>query len=64
MFEAKGFEPRGPDPLSGEGGYVNPQSGRSYQIDPGRTYKKTGVEPPHVDVNRVKGDLPKKKLEL
>ncbi len=62
MFEGKGFEPRGPDPLGGKGGYVNPRTGRSYHIDPGGKYKK-GVEPPHVDVNRVKGDLPKKKLE-
>ena len=29
MFKAKGFEPRGPDPLNGKGGYVNPKTGRS-----------------------------------
>jgi hypothetical protein len=62
MFEAKGFEPRGPDPVGGKGGYVNPATGRSYHIDPGGTYKK-GVEPPHVDVNRSKtSDLPKRKF--
>ncbi len=26
MFKAKGFESRGPDPLSGKGGYVNPNN--------------------------------------
>ncbi len=51
------------DPVGGRGGYVNPETGRSYHIDPGGTYKK-GVEPPRVDVNRVKGDLPKRKYPL
>jgi RHS repeat-associated protein len=64
MFRDKGFEPRGPDPIGGKGGYVNPETGRSYHIDPGGTYKK-GVEPPHVDVNRSRGsDLPKKKFPI
>ena len=64
MFEAKDFEPRGPDPLSGKGGYVNPKSGYSYHIDPGGTYKK-GIELPHVDVNYPHGvNLPKKKLPI
>ena len=40
MFKDKGFEPRGPDPLNGKGGYVNPKTGRSYHIDPGGKYKK------------------------
>ena len=63
-FNKKGFSPRGPDPVRGKGGYVNPRTGRSYHIDPGGTYKK-GVEKPHVDVNRPKGsDLPKKKFFL
>jgi hypothetical protein len=64
MFEEKGFEARGPDPLGGIGGYVNPQTGRSYHIDPGGSYKK-GSEVPHVDVNRPKSsDLPKRKFPL
>jgi hypothetical protein len=62
MFKKAGFSTRGPDPLSGKGGYVNPKTGRSYHIDPG----KPGVEKPHVDVNRKTNqgtsDLPKKKL--
>lgn len=64
MFRDKGFSPRGPDPMGGKGGYVNPETGRSYHIDPGGTYKK-GVEKPHVDVNRPRGSkLPKRKFEL
>ena len=35
MFKEKGFEPRGPNPKDGRGGYVNPKTGRSYHIDPG-----------------------------
>jgi hypothetical protein len=60
MFKAKGFEPRGPDPLNGKGGYVNPKTGRSYHIDEANSFG----EPPHVDVNRAKtydGPLDKKK---
>jgi hypothetical protein len=54
MFKDKGFETRGHDPQGGEGGYVNPETGRSYHTDPGREWSK-GKEGPHVDVNRVKG---------
>lgn len=47
---------------------MNPKNGRSYHIDPlPQTFKKTGVEPPHVDVNHPRGyagDLEKKKYEL
>ena len=60
MLKAKGFEPRGPDPLNGKGGYVNPKTGRSYHIDEANSFG----EPPHVDVNRPKtydGPLDKKK---
>lgn len=60
MFKAKGFELRGPDPLNGKGGYVNPQTGRSYHIDEANSFG----EPPHVDVNRLRtydGPLAKKK---
>ena len=64
MFKKKGFEPRGLDPMSGKGGYVNPKTGRSYHIDPGGTYRR-GRELPHVDVNRLRGvNLPKRKFPL
>lgn len=60
MFLKKGFEPRGPDPLNGKGGYVNPKNGRSYHIDEANSFG----EPPHIDVNRPRGfdGLDKKKL--
>ena len=51
MFVNKGFELRGPDPMSGIGGYVNPKNGRSYHID----FSNSFNEPPHVDVNRLRG---------
>ena len=60
MLTKKGYEPRGPDPLTGRGGYVNPQNGRSYHIDPANKFG----EPSHVDVNRLPKntpELPKKK---
>ncbi len=60
MFQRKGFEPRGPDPVNGKGGYVNPRTGRSYHIDEANSFG----EAPHVDVNRprgYKGELEKKK---
>ncbi len=55
--------PRGPNPESGKGGYVNPKTGRSYHIDPANSYG----EKPHVDVNRprgYKGSLGKRKFPL
>jgi Bacterial toxin 37 len=58
MFLKKGFDPRGPDPANGKGGYVNPRSNRSFHIDE----KNSFGEPPHVDVNRprnYKRGLPK-----
>jgi hypothetical protein len=63
MFRGKGFEPRGPDPAGGKGGYINPKTGRSYHIDEANSFG----EPPHVDVNRArgyKGYLPKKKYDI
>ena len=63
MFKAKGFDPRGPDPLTGKGGYVNTETGRSYHIDPENRFG----EPPHVDVNRPRnysGPLDKRKFSL
>ncbi len=50
MFRRKGFDPRGPDPAGGKGGYVNPKTGRSYHIDKANNFG----EPPHVDVNRLR----------
>lgn len=54
--------------MGGKGGYVNPKTGRSYHIDPkSQFFKKTGVEKPHVDVNRLrdyKGILEKRKFPL
>lgn len=67
MFRAKGFSARGPDPVGGKGGYVNPSTGRSYHIDPEAQVFRAGTEMPHVDVNRAKGYdgmLEKKKYPL
>jgi hypothetical protein len=63
MFLDKGFQPRGPDPINGKGGYVNPETGRSYHIDVANSYG----EPAHVDVNRPRsynGPLPKRKYPM
>jgi RHS repeat-associated protein len=63
MMKGKGLEPRGPDPKSGKGGYVNPETGRSYHIDSKNRYG----EPAHVDVSRPKGyngQLDKKKFPI
>jgi hypothetical protein len=61
MLLKKGYNPAGPDPLNGKGGYVNPRNSRSYHIDEANSYG----EPPHVDVNRLrsyKGPLDKRKF--
>jgi RHS repeat-associated protein len=63
IFRNAGFEARGPDPVNGKGGYVNPKTGRSYHID----YSNSYGEPPHVDVNRAKsykGQLDKRKFDM
>ena len=52
MFTKKGFTKSGPDPAGGTGGYVNPETGRSYHIDPKDWGKYQ--EPNHVDVNRLR----------
>lgn len=67
MLKSKGFESRGPDPVSGKGGYVNPQTDRSYHIDPKPQTYRSGTEHPHVDVNRPRGydgSLDKRKFPL
>jgi hypothetical protein len=63
MFNDKGFQKSGRDPLNGYGGYVNPKNERSYHIDPKEFGKYR--EPNHVDANRLrgyKGPLDKKKF--
>jgi hypothetical protein len=63
MMRSKGFDPTGPDPAAGKGGYVNPKSERSYHIDEANRFG----EKPHVDVNRsksYKGNLDKKKYPM
>jgi hypothetical protein len=59
MFKKKGFEPKGPDPVSGKGTFVNPKTGRPFHIDANHPSPK----PPHVGVGRPRGardsDLPK-----
>ena len=60
MFRKKGFELRGPNPISGKGGYVNPRTLRSYHIDEANRFGESA----HVDVNRLRdfaGNLTKKK---
>lgn len=62
MFRKKGFQFRGPEPQNGTGGYVNPNTNRSYHIDPEDWGKYS--EPNHIDVNRARsysGSLSKKK---
>lgn len=63
MLRGKGFQPSGPDPINGKGGYVNPRTGRSYHIDVNNRFG----EPPHVDINRprdYKGPLKKRKSSM
>ncbi len=63
MFISKGFQPRGPSPITGKGGYVNPKNGRSYHIDEANNFGEAA----HVDVNRLRsynGSLEKKKLDM
>ena len=48
MFTKKGYVPKGPDPVSVRGTYVNPTSGRAYHIDANHLPPKG----PHVGVGR------------
>lgn len=52
MMKAKGFDPRGRDPIGGFGGYENPKNQRSYHTQPEPRAYPDGTELPHVDVNR------------
>jgi len=51
MFRRKGFVPRGPDPVTGRGSFVNPRTGRGYHIDLNHGPPKG----PHVGVHRLRG---------
>lgn len=51
MFKAKGYKPMGPDPMNGEGSYVNPRTGRGYHLNANHPPPK----PPHVGVHRPRG---------
>jgi RHS repeat-associated protein len=48
MLLEKGYTPKGPNPLTGHGTYVNPKSGRAFHIDALHPPPK----PPHVGVYR------------
>lgn len=50
MFKAKGYTPKGPDPMNGQGNYVSPK-GRGYHLDANHPPGK----PPHVGVHRPRG---------
>jgi RHS repeat-associated protein len=67
LLRDRGFIPKGPDPASGRGSYINPETGRKYYLDPGGTYRK-GTELPHVDVHRMRDGVnlesEKRKLPL
>jgi RHS repeat-associated protein len=51
MLTNRGFIPKGKDPLSGRGTFVNPQTGRSYHLDLNHAAPKG----PHVGVHRPRG---------
>jgi RHS repeat-associated protein len=64
MLRKKGYQPKGPDPLSGRGTYVNPKNGRPYHIDANHPLPK----PPHVGAGRPRGpardNLPTRDFEI
>lgn len=51
MLTKKGYVPRGPDPVSGRGTFVNPRTGRGYHIDLAHPEPKG----PHVGIHRPRG---------
>ncbi|HMO81055.1 MAG TPA: RHS repeat-associated core domain-containing protein [Pyrinomonadaceae bacterium] len=51
IFCQKGYVKKGPNPMHGDGTYVNPRSGRGYHIDANHPPPK----PPHVGVHRPRG---------
>lgn len=52
MMQAKGFDPRGKDPIAGLGGYEDTKHQRSYHTQPEPSSSRGRTEFPHVDVNR------------
>lgn len=52
MFRAKGFQPKGPNPMGGQGSYVNPRTGRGYHIDARHGARPPYPKGPHVGVHR------------
>jgi hypothetical protein len=53
MFRVKGFKPIGKDPVTGQGSYLNPLTGRKYYLDKGKGGYRGGMkEYPHVGVHR------------
>jgi RHS repeat-associated protein len=48
MLSKRGYVPKGPDPVSGRGTFVNPKTGRGYHIDASHPPPKG----PHVGVHR------------
>jgi RHS repeat-associated protein len=65
-FRSKGYTPKGEDPVSGKGSYIDESTGTKYYLDKGGTYRVPGRgvvnEPPHVDVEVP--NLPKARFEL
>ena len=55
LFRARGFEPKGVNPIGGEGAYVNPKTGRPYHIDARHPPPKG----PHVGVYRPRSERSK-----
>lgn len=60
ILRDKGFEPKGKNPVEGEGCYLHPKTGRKYYLDKGENYRK-GQENPHVDVHNIDGSNDDKK---
>jgi hypothetical protein len=51
MLSSRGYVPRGTAPVTGQGQFVNPATGRGYHIDAGHPLPKG----PHVGVQRPRG---------
>lgn len=62
MLTKKGYVPKGPDPVAGQGTFLNPKTGRSVHIDANHPPPK----PPHVSVQRPRDhrDLPPREYPL
>jgi Bacterial toxin 37 len=62
MLTNKGYVPKGPDPVAGQGTFLNPKTGRSVHIDANHPPPK----PPHVSVQRPRDhrNLPPREYPL